>query len=190
MEVLENRILTEGKIRPGGILKVDGFLNHRIDAQLSYDMAVELKRLYAGSDINKILTIEASGIAMACMVAFVFSCPLVFAKKSKTKNISDDVWSVEIESFTHGNTNTVIVSKEYLGPGDRVLIVDDFLATGAALKGLKALVEQAGGIVVGAGIAIEKAFQGGGDEMRSAGMRVESLAKIARMTDDSIEFVR
>ena len=110
MEALEKRILTEGEIRPGGILKVDGFLNHRIDPQLSYDMAVELKRLYEGAEINKILTIEASGIAMACMTAYVFGCPLVFAKKSKSKNISDDVWSVEVESFTHGNTNTVVVS--------------------------------------------------------------------------------
>ena len=153
-------------------------------------MAVELKRLYEGTEINKILTIEASGIAMACMTAYVFGCPLVFAKKSKSKNISDDVWSVEVESFTHGNKNTVVVSKQYLGPEDKVLIIDDFLATGAALKGLKALVEQAGGTVAGAGIAIEKAFQGGGDEMRREGMRVESLARIASMTDDSIEFVR
>jgi xanthine phosphoribosyltransferase len=190
MEELEKRILEEGEIRPGGILKVDGFLNHRIDPQLCYDMALELKQLYEGNGINKILTIEASGIAMAIMVAYVFGCPLVFAKKSKTKNISDDVWSVEIESFTHGNTNTVIVSRQYLGPEDRVLIIDDFLATGSALKGLKTLVEQAGGTVVGAGIAIEKAFQGGGDELRREGMRVESLARITKMTDDSIEFVR
>lgn len=190
MEVLEKRIMSEGKVRPGGILKVDGFLNHRIDPQLSYDMALELKRLYEGEEINKILTIEASGIAMAVMVGFVFGCPLVFAKKSKTKNISSNVWSTEVESFTHGNTNTVVVSREYLGPEDKVLIVDDFLATGAALKGLRALVEQAGGTVVGAGIAIEKAFQGGGDELRKAGMRVESLARIASMSDDSLEFVR
>ena len=190
MEALAQRILTDGEVRPGGILKVDGFLNHRIDAQLCYDMALELKQLYEGNGINKILTIEASGIAMAIMVAYVFGCPLVFAKKSKTTNISDDVWSVEIESFTHGNTNTVIVSRQYLGPEDRVLIIDDFLATGSALKGLKTLVEQAGGTVVGAGIAIEKAFQGGGDELRREGMRVESLARITKMTDDSIEFVR
>ena len=190
MEALEKRIMSEGKVRPGGILKVDGFLNHRIDPQLSYDMAVELKRLYEGQEINKILTIEASDIAMAVMVGYVFGCPLVFAKKSKTKNISSNVWSTEVESFTHGNTNTVVVSKEYLGPEDKVLIVDDFLATGAALKGLRALVEQAGGTVVGAGIAIEKAFQSGGDELRKSGMRVESLARIASMSDDSLEFVR
>ena len=188
MKALEQRILTDGKVLPGGILKVDGFLNHRIDPQLCYEMAQELRRLYDGAGVNKVLTIEASGIALACMAGFVFGCPLVFAKKSKTRNISDHLWSTEIESFTHGNRNTVIVSKEYLGPEDRVLIVDDFLATGAALVGLKALVEQAGGTVVGAGIAIEKAFQGGGDILRAQGMRVESLARIARMTDDSIEF--
>ena len=188
MKALEERILKDGKVLPGGILKVDGFLNHRIDPQLSYEMAEELKRLYEGEEINKILTIEASGIAMACMTGYVFGCPLVFAKKSKTRNISDNVWSVEVESFTHGNTNTVVVSKEYLGPEDRVLIVDDFLATGAALLGLKTLVEQAGGTVVGAGIAIEKVFQGGGNALRAAGMRVESLAKIGAMTDDSIQF--
>ena len=151
-------------------------------------MAQELKRRFAGEEINKILTIEASGIALAIMTAWVFECPMVFAKKSRTKNISSDVWSVEIESFTHGNTNTVVISKEYLGPEDRVLIVDDFLATGAALRGLRELVLKAGGTPVGAGIAIEKVFQGGGDQLRKEGMRIESLAKIAAMSDDSILF--
>ena len=188
MELLEQRILTDGKVLPGGILKVDGFLNHQIDPQLLYEMALEFKRLYDGTGINKILTIEASGIAMAAMTGYVFSCPLVFAKKSKTKNISNNVYSVEVVSFTHGNTNTVVVSKEYLSAKDRVLIVDDFLATGAALVGLKALVEQAGGVVVGAGIAVEKVFQGGGDMLRSQGLRVESLAKIASMDDHGLKF--
>lgn len=188
MELLEQRILTDGKVLPGGILKVDGFLNHQIDQQLLYEMALEFKRLYDGTGINKILTIEASGIAMAAMTGYVFSCPLVFAKKSKTKNISNNVYSVEVASFTHGNTNTVVVSKEYLSAKDRVLIVDDFLATGAALVGLKALVEQAGGVVVGAGIAVEKVFQGGGDMLRSQGLRVESLAKIASMDDHGLKF--
>ncbi len=188
MELLEQRILTDGKVLPGGILKVDGFLNHQIDPQLLYEMALEFKRLYDGTGINKILTIEASGIAMAAMTGYVFSCPLVFAKKSKSKNISNDVYSVEVASFTHGNTNTVVVSKEYLSAKDRVLIVDDFLATGAALVGLKALVEQAGGVVVGAGIAGEKVFQGGGDMLRSQGLRVESLAKIASMDDHGLKF--
>ena len=188
MKLLEERIQKDGEVRPGGILKVDGFLNHRIDPRLSYEMAMELKRRYEGEKINKILTIEASGIALAIMTAYVFDCPMVFAKKSRTRNISDHVWSVEIESFTHGTTNTVLVSKEYLEAKDRVLIVDDFLATGAALKGLKELVEKAGGTVVGAGIAIEKLFQGGGNRLRAEGMRIESLAKVAAMTDDSIMF--
>lgn len=189
MELLEQRILRDGKIRPGGVLKVDGFLNHQIDPALLYEMALELKRLYAGENINKIFTIEASGIAIASLVGYVFGCPLVFAKKSKSKNISDDVYSVEVESFTHGNRNTVVVSKEYLNAGDRVLIVDDFLATGAALVGLIDLVDQAGATVVGAGIAIEKVFQGGGNQLREKGYRIESLARIAAMGDDcSVSF--
>ena len=185
MELLQQRILSDGKVLPGGILKVDGFLNHQIDPALLYEMAKELQRLYAGEQINKVLTIEASGIAIATMVGYVLGCPLVFAKKSKTKNISNNVYSVEVESFTHGNTNTVVVSKEYIQPGDRVLIVDDFLATGAALVGL---VEQAGATVVGAGIAIEKVFQGGGELLRQQGLRIESLARIAAMSDDSLSF--
>ncbi len=188
MELLQQRILSDGKVLPGGILKVDGFLNHQIDPTLLYEMAQELKRLYAGEEITKILTIEASGIAIAAMVGYVFGCPLVFAKKSKSKNISPNVYSVEVESFTHGNTNTVVVSKEYLKKGDRVLIIDDFLATGAALVGLKKLVEQSGATLVGAGIAIEKVFQGGGELLRSQGMRIESLARIASMSDDSLTF--
>ena len=188
MKQLEERILRDGKVLPGGILKVDGFLNHQIDPQLLYDMALELKRLFEGDEITKILTIEASGIAIASMAGYVFGCPLVFAKKSRTRNISDKVWSVEVESFTHGNTNTVVVSKEYLRAGDRVLIVDDFLATGAALVGLKALCQQAGAAVVGAGIAVEKVFQGGGNKLRAEGLRVESLAKIASMSDTGLEF--
>ena len=188
MQLLEQRILSEGKVRPGGILKVDSFLNHQLDPQLLFEMAQELRRLYEGAGVNKILTIEASGIALAILTGYVFGCPVVFAKKSKTKNISDALYSVEVPSFTHGNVSTVVVSKEYLGPRDRVLIVDDFLATGAALVGLKTLVGQAGGSVVGAGIAIEKAFQGGGELLRAQGMRVESLARIASMSDDSLRF--
>ena len=189
MELLEERIRHEGKIRPGGILKVDNFLNHQIDSALLFEMSKEFRRLFDGQGVNKVLTIEASGIALASMTAYLFSCPLVFAKKSRSKNISDEVYAVEVPSFTHGNINTVLVSKEYLGPQDRVLIVDDFLATGAALAGLVNLVDQAGGTVVGAGIAIEKAFQGGGDMLRAEGVRVESLAKIASMGDDgSISF--
>ncbi len=188
MKLLEDRILKDGKVRPGGILKVDSFLNHQIDPQLLFAMAEELKRLYEGEEINKILTVEASGIAMAAMTGYVFSCPLVFAKKSRSRNISEDVWSAEVESFTHGGTNTIVVSKEYLGSGDRVLILDDFLATGAALIGLKGICDAAGATVVGAGIAVEKVFQGGGNKLRAQGMRVESLARITAMTDDSIVF--
>jgi xanthine phosphoribosyltransferase len=188
MELLQQRILTDGKVLPGGILKVDSFLNHQIDPALIYEMALELKRLYAGEKITKVLTIEASGIAIATMVGYVLGCPLVFAKKSKSKNISNDVYSVEVESFTHGNTNTVVCSKEYLKPEDKVLIVDDFLATGAALVGLKGLVEQAGATVVGCGIAVEKVFQGGGNMLRAQGLRIESLAKIESMSDTGLSF--
>ena len=184
MELLERRILKDGKIRPGGILKIDGFLNHRIDPELTHEMALEIKRLFQDSGVNKVLTIEASGIAMAVMAAYELGCPLVFAKKSKTSNIADDVYAVQIASYTHGNVNTVLVSKEYLGEGDWVLIVDDFLATGSALIGLKALVEQAGAEVVGAAIAVEKEFQGGGNKLRAEGLRVESLAKVSYMDDE------
>ena len=188
MELLEQRILKSGKVLPGGVLKIDSFLNHQMDPQLMHEMALELKRLFADSGVNKVLTIEASGIALAIMAGYELGCPVVFAKKSKTKNISDNVYSVEVESFTHGKVNTVLVSKEFLHPEDKVLIVDDFLATGAALIGLKALVEQAGGSVVGAGIAVEKVFQGGGNMLREQGMRIESLAMIASMDDTSLTF--
>lgn len=188
MKLLEERIRKDGIVREGNVLKVDKFLNHQMDVKLFHEMGLEFKRRFEGKEINKILTIEASGIAIGALVGYVFDCPLVFAKKSKSKNISDNVWSVEVESFTHGNKNTVIVSKEYLNENDRVLIVDDFLATGAALIGLKALVEKAGGTVVGAGIAVEKKFQGGGDMLRAQGLRIESMAQIASMTDDSITF--
>ena len=190
MKLLEQRILADGKVKPGGILKVDSFLNHQLDPELFYDMAQEFRRLFAGEHIDKVLTVEASGIALAVMTGYVFGCKAVFAKKSKSKNISDDVYSAEVVSFTHGNTNTVILSKEYLHPGERVLVVDDFLATGAALIGLRALVGQAGAELVGAGIAVEKVFQGGGDALRAQGVRVESLARIAAMSDDGLTFVQ
>ena len=188
MKALEDRILKDGKVLPGGILKVDGFLNHQIDPALLYEMALELRRLYDGEGVNKILTIEASGIAIAALTGYVFGCPLVFAKKSKTRNLAGDLYAAEVPSFTHGNVSTVVVSKAYLGPQDRVLIVDDFLATGAALVGLRSLCEQAGAAVVGAGIAIEKVFQGGGEKLRGEGLRVESLARIAAMSDDGLRF--
>jgi len=188
MELLEQRILTDGKLLPGGILKVDNFLNHQIDPLLLQEMAREWYRLFQNDGVNKILTIEASGIAAAILTGLEFKCPVVFAKKSRSKNISDRVYQTEIPSFTHGNTNTVVVSKEYLLPTDRVLLIDDFLATGAALIGLMGLVEQAGATLVGAGVAIEKRFQGGGDVLRTWDIRVESLARIVSMDDTGIQF--
>ncbi len=190
MKLLEQRILADGVVKPGGILKVDSFLNHQLDPQLFYEMAQEIKRLFAGERVDKVLTVEASGIAMAVMTGYALGCKAAFAKKSKSKNISDSVYSSEVVSFTHGNTNTVILSKEYLHPCERVLIVDDFLATGAALIGLRDIVRQAGAELVGAAIAIEKVFQGGGNQLRAEGMRIESLARIAAMSDNGLTFVQ
>ena len=188
MQQLIERIKRDGVVKPGGVLKVDSFLNHQIDPKLSYDMAKEIHRLFENEDVNKILTIEASGIGMAVLTGLVFDCPVVFAKKSKTINLSDDVYSTTVYSFTHQVSKQVLVSKRYLNPGDRVLIVDDFLANGAALEGLSDIVEQAGATVVGAAIAIEKAFQPGGTKLRARGLRIESLARIESMGDDSIVF--
>ena len=188
MELLEQRILSDGHLLPGGILKVDNFLNHQMDPMLIRAMAQEWYRLFKDDGVNKIFTIEASGIAMAILVGLEFQCPVVFAKKSKSSNISDNLYQTEIPSFTHGNTNTVVVSKDYLLPTDRVLMIDDFLATGAAFIGLRDLVGQAGATLVGAGAAIEKRFQGGGDKLREMGVRVESLARIVQMDDKGIVF--
>jgi len=189
MQLLENRIKTDGIVKAGGILKVDSFLNHQIDATLSYEMAREFYNLFKDENVNKILTIEASGIGLACLTGYVFGCSVLFAKKSKSSNISNDVYSTPIESFTHGNTNNVIVSKEYLNKNDRVLIIDDFLATGNAMEGLIRLVDMAGATVVGCGAAVEKEFQGGGNSLRERGYHVESLAMIKSMSDDGeIEF--
>lgn len=190
MEVLKERIRRDGKVRGTDVLKVDSFLNHQIDVVLVGEMGKELRRRYEGEGINKILTIEASGIGIACLVAQHFdNCPVVFAKKSKTKNIAGDVYTTQVESFTHGRIYDVIVSKDYLGSEDRVLIIDDFLANGAALMGLIDLVRSSGAQVVGAGIAIEKAFQPGGDRIRNMGVRVESLARVATLSEtDGITF--
>lgn len=185
MELLEARIRADGVVKAGGILKVDSFLNHQMDVELFREMGEEWKRLFAGCGVNKLLTIEASGIGIAAVAGLVFGCPVVFAKKGKSKNVADDVYSTQVTSFTHGNVNTVLVAKEYLGPGDRVLILDDFLANGAALEGLIDLVEQAGATVVGAGIAVEKAFQPGGARIRARGCRVESLARVASMDPET-----
>lgn len=188
MQQLIDRIKRDGIVKPGGVLKVDSFLNHQIDPRLSYDMAKEIYRLFEGENINKILTIEASGIGMAVLTGLVFDCPVVFAKKSKTINLSDDVYSTTVYSFTHQVSKQVLVSKQYLNASDRVLIVDDFLANGAALEGLCDIVEQAGAEIAGAAVAIEKAFQPGGEKLRSRGLRIESLARIKSMSDDSIVF--
>lgn len=189
LKLLEDRIRRDGIVRDGGVLKVDSFLNHQMDVAFFTEMAKEFERLYHNCGVNKILTIEASGIGVACITAQVFGCPLVFAKKSKTINIAGDVWTSKVHSFTHGRDYDIIVSKDYLTSADRVLLIDDFLANGAALTGLIELCSQAGAEVVGAGICIEKAFQPGGDKIRSRGVRVESLARIKSMgVEDGIEF--
>ena len=188
MKLLEERIRKDGVIKPGNVLKVDSFLNHQMDVELFDEMGAEFKRLFAENPINKILTIEASGIGLACLTAQYFGVPVVFAKKSRTSNISSEVYSTPVESYTHGNTNNVIVSKQYLGAGDRVLIIDDFLATGNALKGLIELCRLAGADVVGCGIAIEKRYQHGGDALRAENIRVESLALIDSMENGNIVF--
>ncbi len=178
MEILEQRIQKDGRLIGQDIIKVDSFLNHQIDPQLMTALAAEIYRRFADSGITKVLTIEASGIAFAFPIALAFGVPLVFAKKSKTRNVSDDAYVADVDSFTHNCTNTIRVSKEYLNENDRVLIADDFLALGNAVCGLEKLVTAAGGKVVGVAIAVEKGFQGGGDALRAAGMRVESLAII------------
>ncbi len=188
MELLENKIINEGIYLGNDILKVDGFLNHRLDVELFSEMGKEWKRLFDGENVNKILTIEASGIGIACIAAQYFGCDVVFAKKSKSSNIGDDFYKASAYSFTHGNTNEIMVSKNYLTGTDRVLIIDDFLANGEALNALISICKQAGAEVVGCGIAIEKKYQGGGDALRSKGIRIESLAMISSMKDGIIEF--
>ena len=183
MELLKERIRRDGRIRGTEVLKVDSFLNHQMDVKLFDQMGREFARRFADVEVNKILTIEASGIGIACLAAVHFDCPVVFAKKSQSRNISDDVYTAKVESFTHGKVYDVVVSKEYLGPGDKVLLIDDFLANGEALRGLSSLVREAGAQLVGAGIVIEKAFQPGGDQLRAQGLRVESLARIAAMDE-------
>ena len=188
MLLLEERIRKDGKLYPGDILKVDSFLNHQMDIDLLNEIGKEFYRLYQDCEVNKILTIEASGIGIACITAQYFHCPVLFAKKTKTKNIAAAVYKTEVKSYTHGTTYDVIVSKEFLKKGDRVLIIDDFLAEGNALAGLVDICRQAGAEVAGCGIAIEKAFQPGGERLRSAGVRVESLAMIDSMDGGVIKF--
>ncbi len=189
MKLLEDRIRKDGKIKGKDVLKVDSFLNHQMDIELIDQLGEEFFRLFGDSDVTKILTIEASGIGIACIVARHFGVPVIFAKKNKTKNIAGDVYTSQVESFTHGRVYDIIVSKEFLQPEDRVLLIDDFLANGAALQGLIKLVNDAGATLVGAGICVEKAFQPGGDLIRSMGVRVESLARVKSLSEENgVEF--
>ena len=181
MNFLEERIVKDGIVKEGNVLKVDSFLNHQMDIQLFDQMGAEFKKRFEGKKINKILTIEASGIGIACVVAMHFNVPVVFAKKSKSINIEGDTYVAEIESFTHKCKNQVLVSKKFLSEDDHVLIIDDFLANGCALQGLISIVNMAGGTVEGIGIAVEKGFQVGGQIIRNLGYQLESLAIVDSM---------
>ena len=185
MQLLKDRIRKDGKIKGGNVLKVDSFLNHQMDVKLLEEIGKEFKRRFADAEVNKILTIEASGIGIACVVAQYFDVPVLFAKKNKTKNIAGDVYTSQVESFTHGRVYDIIVSKEFLGKGDKVLLIDDFLANGKALEGLAKLVEDSGAELVGAGVVIEKGFQPGGDNLRKQGIRLESLAIVDSMDEET-----
>ena len=189
MNFLEERILRDGIVKPGNVLKVDSFLNHQMDVLLLDEMGREFKRRFEGEKITKVLTIESSGIAIALPVAKEFGVPMVFAKKSKSINIDGDMYVAEVESFTHKRTNQVIVSKKFLAPGDRVLIIDDFLANGCALQGLISIVDAADAEVVGCGIAIEKGFQEGGERIRNLGYHLESLAIVDSMNAETGEII-
>ena len=189
MELLEERIRKDGVVKPGEILKVDSFLNHQMDVELFNRLGEEFKRLFADRPINKILTIEASGIGIACIVAQHFHVPVVFAKKAKSVNLDGEMYTTKIESFTHKRTYDVIVAKKFLTEDDHILIIDDFLANGCAVNGLIDLIESAGATVEGVGIVIEKGFQQGGRILRQKGIRVESLAIIESMDDRTGEIV-
>ncbi len=187
MNFLEERIIKDGIVKPGNVLKVDSFLNHQMDIELMDKMGEEFHRRFADKKITKVLTIEASGIAIACSVARCFNVPLVFAKKSKSVNIEGDMYIAEVESFTHKNRNQVIVSKKFLNADDHVLIIDDFLANGCALQGLISITEASGATVEGLGIAIEKGFQIGGQVIRNLGYKLESLAIVDDMNAETGE---
>lgn len=188
MKLLEDKILSCGTVLPGNILKVDSFLNHQLDVSLLSEIGKEFYRLFSSNNITKILTVEASGIAIACFAAQHFDVPVVFAKKGHHKNIGTDCYTAEVFSFTKGTSYTIFVSKKYLSPDDNVLVIDDFLANGQAVLGLKEIVEDAGASLQGVGIAIEKGFQNGGKQIRDAGVNLKSLAIVDSMTDDSISF--
>ncbi len=189
MELLEQRIQKDGVVKPGNVLKVDSFINHQMDVELFNEMGKEFKRLFADKPINKILTIEASGIGIACIVAQHFQVPVVFAKKTQSINLDGEMYTAKIESFTHKRVYDVIVSKKFITPEDHILIIDDFLANGCAVKGLIELIEAAGATIEGVGIAIEKGQQIGGKELRAKGLQVESLAIIESMDDKTGEIV-
>ena len=189
MKLLEDRIRRDGVDKEGNVLKVDRFLNHQMDIELFQEIGKEFKRRFANENVNKILTIEASGIGIACVAAESFHVPVVFAKKTQTKNIAGEVYRTQVESFTHGRIYDIIVSKEFLGKGDRVLLIDDFLANGKALEGLAQLVQDSGAELVGAGIVIEKGFQRGGDVIRAKGIHLESLAIVDGMNDKTGEII-
>ena len=184
MQLLEERILQDGQVRPGNVLKVDCFLNHQLDIALLDEIGKAFYEVYKNDGINKILTIEASGIAIACMTARHFGVPVVFAKKAKSKNIDGDVYTSTVHSFTYGKDYDITLSKKFLGPEDKVLIVDDFLAVGKAMHGLLDVCKQAGTTVGGIGIAIEKGFQPGGETLRSQGYKLTSLAVVDYMDDE------
>lgn len=191
VKLLEDRILKDGKVAPGNVLRVDSFINHQMDILFMEKLAEEFKRRFGDKPVDKVLTIEASGIAIATLVAQKYGVPLVSAKKSKSSNLPNSVYTCPVKSYTHGNVNTVLVTQDYLNAGENVLIIDDFLAHGEALRGLMNLVAQAGGTVVGAGIVVEKAYQHGADTLRSEGLQVESLARVASMDDatGTVEFI-
>jgi xanthine phosphoribosyltransferase len=188
MDLLRERIIRDGKVKDENIIKVDGFLNHQIDICLMDEISKEFRRLFQNEKITKVITIEASGIAIACFTALQFGVPLVFAKKSESKNIDGEVYRTVVTSFTRGRDYTVILEKRYLSSNDRILIIDDILATGKAQQGLLDIAGQAGAQIAGIGIVIEKGFQGGGDTLRKAGYNVQSLAIIDNMRDGKVQF--
>lgn len=190
MELLKQRILADGKIGEGDVLKVDSFLNHQIDVAFLCEIGKEFYKRFQGIHVDKILTIEASGIGIAAITAQYFEVPVVFAKKTKTNNIYSDVYTSQVYSYTHQRSYDIVVSKEFLHPGENVLIIDDFLAKGSALRALMKLIDSAGAHTVGAGIVIEKTYQGAGIDLRNEGLKVESLARIAKLSvKDGIEFL-
>ncbi|MGI5824185.1 MAG: xanthine phosphoribosyltransferase [Bacillota bacterium] len=188
MELLKEKILKDGVVKPGNVLKVDSFLNHQMDIGLFNEIGREFKRLFADAPITKILTIEASGIGIACIAAQYFEVPVVFAKKSESINLDGEMYRSKVESFTHKRVYNVILSKKFLSAEDHVLVIDDFLANGCAVNGLRDIIKEAGAVLEGVGIVIEKAFQDGGKKLRQEGVRLESLAIIEDMSDGRVHF--